>query len=77
MGLATVLQRDLKKGMRGDDVKQWQRLLLGQGFDPGAVTGVFNAQTRQATIDFQTSHGLDGTGIVDQRTRERVAQGKP
>jgi peptidoglycan hydrolase-like protein with peptidoglycan-binding domain len=62
-------QRDLQKGMSGEDVKWWQQFLTEQEFDPGAITGVFNTQTHLATVTYQTAHGLPGTGIVDSTTR--------
>jgi peptidoglycan hydrolase-like protein with peptidoglycan-binding domain len=72
INLKAAGQRDLAKGMRGDDVKRWQEFLKEQGFDPGAVTGIFNTQTQQATIAFQRDRGLSGTGIVDEETRQQI-----
>ena len=73
MGMAEDLQRDLKKGDHGDDVKRWQEFLKEQGFDPGAVTKVFDLLTEQATIAFQKSRRLAGTGIVDKETRQQIS----
>lgn len=54
--------RKLSKGDRGDDVKVWQTI-CGTGAD-----GIFGEKTLDATVDFQTSHGLDGDGIVGKKT---------
>jgi peptidoglycan hydrolase-like protein with peptidoglycan-binding domain len=54
--------RKLSKGDRGDDVKIWQ-LIAGVSPD-----GIFGEKTLDATVNFQTAHGLDGDGIVGQKT---------
>lgn len=52
----------LKKGMYGKAVEVWQTIV---GVNPD---GDFGSRTLDATVDFQTSHGLDGDGIVGQKT---------
>ena len=52
----------LRKGMHGDAVMVWQIIA---GVDPD---GDFGTRTLDATVDFQTAHGLDGDGIVGQKT---------
>ena len=52
----------LRKGMGGDAVKVWQ-IIAGVTAD-----GDFGSRTLDATVDFQTAHGLDGDGIVGQKT---------
>ena len=52
----------LRKGMHGDAVMVWQIIA---GVDPD---GDFGSRTLDATVDFQTAHGLDGDGIVGQKT---------
>jgi len=52
----------LKKGMYGKAVEVWQTI-VGVNVD-----GDFGSRTLDATVDFQTSHGLDGDGIVGQKT---------
>ncbi len=63
----------IQKGSTGDSVKLWQRLLRGWGYkdDSGAtikVDGVFGSCTEQATVKFQTKHGLEPDAIVGQLT---------
>ena len=52
----------LKKGSKGEDVKQLQ-ILLGIKAD-----GIFGKQTEQAVIEFQKSKGLVADGIVGNKT---------
>ncbi len=58
----------LRIGRRGAAVETWQSFLVGQGFDPGPVDGIFGPGTRDATEDFQQTHGLVPDGIVGPRT---------
>lgn len=53
----------LKRGDRGEAVKELQRLLndLGEGLD---VDGIFGAKTEAALIDFQKDAGMDPNGIA-------------
>jgi len=73
--------RDLRVGMRGEDVRALQEILISEGMwarpDIGA-TGYFGPITKQAVIEFQESHaseileplGLDkGTGYFGASTR--------
>jgi N-acetylmuramoyl-L-alanine amidase CwlA len=52
----------LKKGSKGDEVKQLQ-LLLGVAQD-----GIFGSATESAVKTFQSSHGLAADGIVGEKT---------
>jgi hypothetical protein len=52
----------LRKGMHGDAVMVWQIIA---GVDPD---GDFGTRTLDATVNFQTAHGLDGDGLVGQKT---------
>ena len=60
--------RVLKSGLTGPDVKRWEIFLVGQGFDPGPVDGVFDGQAEAATREFQTKHRLDIDGKVGNET---------
>lgn len=52
--------RDLKSGVRGDDVAALQRKL---GLNP---TGIYNAETEKKVKYIQRIRGLDATGTVDK-----------
>lgn len=57
----------LKKGSKGDDVKQLQSL-LGLTSD-----GIFGSATESAVKNFQSSHGLAVDGIVGSNTWKALA----
>ena len=46
--------------------------LQGLGYNPGAVDGRFDSNTRRALRDYQSSRGLRSTGYVDQQTLARL-----
>jgi len=58
----------LRKGKDGVAVKLWQLFLIGQGFDPGIVDGVFGERTELATLDFQKKYKLDTDGVVGNQS---------
>jgi hypothetical protein len=58
----------LRRGARGDAVRRLQQALLGAGFDPGGVDGVFGPRTEGAVERFQAAKGLVTDGIVGPRT---------
>lgn len=60
--------RTLRQGDTGEDVKAWETFLTGQGYYRGPVDGVFNDDTRQATVDFQRANALDPDGVVGPMT---------
>jgi hypothetical protein len=80
--------RILKYGMRGEDVRQLQRVLNNQGFtvtEPGQETTYFGPATRAALIKFQEAYadrilrpaGLEhGTGILGPYTRQVIQEFK-
>jgi peptidoglycan hydrolase-like protein with peptidoglycan-binding domain len=58
----------IARGARGPFVAVIQRSLRSHGFDPGAVDGVFGANTQTAVVRFQRAAGLDADGLVGRRT---------
>lgn len=69
----------LKIGDTGAPVKAMQGELLANGYSCGGkkkwccgtetADGIFGNVTRDSVALFQASHGLPGTGVVDQKTR--------
>jgi hypothetical protein len=60
---------------RGQEMSQSEALELEQalaqkGYDPGAVDGVIDSETRAAIEGFQQDHELAATGIIDPETGE-------
>lgn len=60
--------RDLRRGMEGPDVAEWQRVIGGV-----TVDGVFGEKTEQMTRMWQLSHRLSPDGIVGPLTRAAAA----
>lgn len=59
----------LAQGARGDAVKQVQQALINQGIAvAGGVDGIFGPGTASALKQFQTSKGLQASGVVDDAT---------
>ena len=54
----------LKKGSKGQAVKDLQEALKALGFDVGAVDGVFGKKTEDAVKAFQKLQEIDADGIV-------------
>lgn len=60
----TVDLKTLKRGSEGSQVKAWQRILRGYGYDGCAVDGDFGAATERYTKDWQDKQGLTADGVV-------------
>jgi hypothetical protein len=58
----------LKLGSTGNDVRQWQTFLTGQGFYQGLINGTFDEATKTASEAFQTAKGLFPDGKVGDKT---------
>ena len=54
--------------VRGDDVTELQERLLGLGFHPGRIDGLFGPDTEAAVRGFQRGVGLDADGEVGPAT---------
>ncbi|WP_083458473.1 peptidoglycan-binding domain-containing protein [Sandaracinus amylolyticus] len=63
--------RILKKGSRGDDVRELQRDLGRLGYDLDA-DGIFGDATERAVTELQTMFGYTVDGIVGEGTRKLV-----
>lgn len=58
---------ELKFGSSGEDVKEWQNFLIGQGY-PIEADGIFGGKTRLATSSWQRKNGLSADGNVGENT---------
>mgnify|MGYP004678914641 CR=1 FL=1 len=65
-GVATS-QSTLRKGNRGNDVKQLQSNLRDRGYTV-AVDGIFGNKTLEAVKAYQADHGLTVDGVVGKKT---------
>lgn len=64
----------LKKGSKGEAVRRLQETLQQLGLGPGAVDGVFGAQTEKAVKQYQTDAGLVTDGVVGEKTWAALEQ---
>lgn len=60
--------RNMKKGMKGEDIKNLQALLQDNGFNCGSIDGVFGKHTKNSVIACQKSHRLKADGIAGKNT---------
>ena len=59
----------LEKGMKGEQVRSLQMLLIGHGYDCGkhGVDGSFGGATRSAVLALQKDLNLEQTGVADEQ----------
>jgi len=62
----------IRRGDKGADVMELQRLLNKHMGDIVRVDGVFGDKTLQAVMEFQREHGLVADGIVGERTWSKL-----
>lgn len=62
----------LRMGSSGDEVKQWQEFLKGNGYNVGNVDGIFGNQTQIATMAYQAANGLTVDGIAGKDTLSKA-----
>ena len=70
-----VLTRLLKKGCKGDDVKQLQTRLAELGYPMkynGGIDGIFGKGTDKMVRQFQVDKKLTPDGIVGRKTCEKL-----
>ncbi|RDE35614.1 peptidoglycan-binding protein [Parageobacillus thermoglucosidasius] len=58
----------LRKGDRGAYVKTLQSWLHKAGFNPGAIDGIYGANTEKAVKEFQKKVGITADGIAGKQT---------
>ena len=62
----------LRRGSRGDTVREIQTRLKRWGYYSGAVDGVFGAATESAVKAFQRRNGLTPDGVVGEKTAAAI-----
>lgn len=70
-----AISQVLKKGSKGDEVKQLQAALQALGYYNMAIDGDFGNGTHKAVTAFQTDHGLYVDGVVGQATCNAINNG--
>ncbi len=71
------VNRRLGYGKIGPDVRWVQEKLNGQGYQVGAVDGVYGMTTRTQVEAYQRKHNLKATGQVDSETQARLNGDSP
>ena len=66
---------DEKMAVTSDDVRKAQTALKAKGLNPGE-DGRMDAKTQQALRDFQKSNNLPMTGVLDDKTAEKLGVSK-
>lgn len=64
----------LRRGSEGDEVRRWQRFLVGQRLLESSADGVFGADTEKATRTFQRLTKGDVDGVVGPNTYAAAMQ---
>ena len=62
---------DEKMAVTSDDIRKAQTALKAKGLNPGE-DGRMDAKTQQALRDFQKSNNLPMTGVLDDKTAEKL-----
>lgn len=65
----------IKRGSRGEAVKQAQTLLNQWGYNAGSADGIFGGNTENAVKEFQQNNGLTVDGIVGKNTWAALQSG--
>ena len=66
------LRTTIKRGSKGEPVKQLQRRLKSLGYDVGKVDGVMGAKTERALKLYQRRHKLTADGICGRATAKQL-----
>lgn len=66
--------KPLKKGMRGDDVKKLQELLISKEMYNGSITGTFGTETEAAVKKYQKSIKVAADGVVGSSTWNKLLE---
>lgn len=64
----------IRKGNRGQDVKDIQKMLNSRGYDCGTTDGIFGKNTEKAVRSFQKDNNLVIDGIVGKNTLEKLTK---
>jgi len=62
----------IKKGSKGDAVREAQNALKSRFYDPGPVDGIFGPKMFKAVKWYQSDRGLTADGIVGPKTWARL-----
>lgn len=58
----------LRKGSRGEEVRELQESLTACGYSCGSIDGIFGKKTLEAVMAFQADRGLTVDGVAGEKT---------
>lgn len=67
-GAAVDTLTTLKKGMKGESVRQLQERLITLGYLTGKADGIYGTDTAEAVYNFQKNNGLSRDGVAGPKT---------
>jgi peptidoglycan hydrolase-like protein with peptidoglycan-binding domain len=67
---AVSMHRDLRRGSRGEDVRQLEAALARLGHAPGPVDGLFDAATQGAVSSFYIARTFEPAGATDAQVEQ-------
>jgi peptidoglycan hydrolase-like protein with peptidoglycan-binding domain len=65
----------LQRGDKGPAVRRLQQRLRGDGYNPGAIDGIFGLQTERAVRQFQRANNLYVDGVAGRETLTALGLG--
>ncbi len=73
----TAFKKDLYYGMKGEDIRYLQVILIEEGpeiYPESKVTGIYDEQTGKAVMEFQRKYRISehGSGLVGMETRNKL-----
>ena len=69
MSVSSFAMETMKRGSRGDDVREVQEMLVSMGYlEEGGADGIFGPKTEGAVLAYQQENALDATGMVGEAT---------
>ena len=69
--------KSIKRGSRGNTVKELQTALLNQGYYKGNIDGVFGQKLASAVKEFQKRHNMKNDGIFGNSSKDKLCGYQP
>ncbi len=74
LSAAGFAMETMKRGSRGDDVREIQEKLISLGYLDGNADGIYGPKTESAVLAFQQDNGLDATGMAGEGTCRALSE---
>jgi hypothetical protein len=69
--------KSIKRGSRGNIVKELQTALLNQGYYKGNIDGIFGQKLASAVKEFQKRHNMKNDGIFGNSSKDKLCGYQP